>query len=139
MLISNAANGPSDGYAGALNSLHQSSGNNAMAIKVSEKAVQELKKVIAKQQLSETVAIRIGVTGGGCSGFEYKLDFDENVNEDNDMLTEVEGLRVAVDKKSALYLDGTELDYHESFEKRGFTFNNPNATKSCGCGSSFSA
>ena len=110
-----------------------------MAIKVSEKAVQELKKVIAKQQLSETVAIRIGVTGGGCSGFEYKLDFDENVNEDNDMLTEVEGLRVAVDKKSALYLDGTELDYHESFEKRGFTFNNPNATKSCGCGSSFSA
>jgi len=110
-----------------------------MAIKVSEKAVRELKKVIAEQQLPETVALRIGVTGGGCSGFEYKLDFDENVSEDNDMLTDVEGLRVAVDKKSALYLDGTELDYHESFEKRGFTFINPNATKSCGCGSSFSA
>lgn len=110
-----------------------------MAIKVSEKAVQELKKVIAEQQLPDTVALRVGVTGGGCSGFEYKLDFDENVNEDNDMLTEVEGLRVAVDKKSALYLDGTELDYHESLEKRGFVFNNPNATKSCGCGSSFSA
>ncbi len=110
-----------------------------MAIKVSEKAVQELKKVITEQQLPENVALRVGVTGGGCSGFEYKLDFDENVSEENDMLTEIAGLRVAVDKKSSLYLDGTELDYHESLEKRGFTFNNPNATKSCGCGSSFSA
>lgn len=110
-----------------------------MAIKVTETAVKELKKVITEQQLSASVALRIGVTGGGCSGFEYKLDFDENVNEETDMLTEVDGLRVAVDKKSALYLDGTELDYHESFEKRGFVFNNPNATKSCGCGSSFSA
>ena len=110
-----------------------------MAIKVSQQAVKELKKVIAEQKLPETVALRIGVSGGGCSGFEYKLGFDENVSDDNDMLTEVEGLRVAVDKKSALYLDGTELDYHESLEKRGFTFNNPNATKSCGCGSSFSA
>ncbi|MDZ4847927.1 MAG: iron-sulfur cluster assembly accessory protein [Pirellulaceae bacterium] len=110
-----------------------------MAIKVSEKAVRELKKVIAEKQLPEMVALRIGVTGGGCSGFEYKLDFDENVSDDNDMLSVVDGLRVAVDKKSALYLDGTELDYHESLEKRGFTFNNPNATKSCGCGSSFSA
>ena len=81
-----------------------------MAIKVSEKAVRELKKVIAQQQLPETVALRIGVTGGGCSGFEYKLDFDENVSDDNDMLTEVEGLRVAVDKKSALYLDGTKFE-----------------------------
>ena len=110
-----------------------------MAIKVTETAVKELKKVITEQQLPAAVALRIGVTGGGCSGFEYKLDFDENVNEQTDMLTEVNGLRVAVDKKSALYLDGTELDYHESFEKRGFVFNNPNATKSCGCGSSFSA
>ena len=110
-----------------------------MAIKVTASAVKELKKVITDQQLSAAVALRIGVTGGGCSGFEYKLDFDENVNEDTDMLSVVDGLRVAVDKKSALYLDGTELDYHESLEKRGFVFNNPNATKSCGCGSSFSA
>lgn len=110
-----------------------------MAITVSEKAAQELKKVIAEQQLSETVALRVGVTGGGCSGFEYKLGFDENVCEENDLLTEAHGLRVAMDKKSALYLDGTELDYQESFEKRGFVFKNPNAKKSCGCGSSFSA
>lgn len=110
-----------------------------MAITVTATAVKELKKVITQQQLPAEVALRIGVTGGGCSGFEYKLDFDENVNEETDMLTEVDGIRVAVDKKSALYLDGTELDYHESLEKRGFIFNNPNATKSCGCGSSFSA
>jgi iron-sulfur cluster assembly protein len=110
-----------------------------MAIKVSPLAVQQLKKVIADQQLPAAVALRIGVTGGGCSGFEYKLDFDEQVSEETDLLTEVDGIRVAVDKKSALYLDGTELDYHESLEKRGFVFNNPNATKSCGCGSSFSA
>jgi iron-sulfur cluster assembly protein len=110
-----------------------------MAIKLTETAVKELKKVITEQQLPDAVALRIGVAGGGCSGFEYTLAFDENVDEETDMLTEVEGLRVAVDKKSALYLDGTQLDYHESLEKRGFVFNNPNAKKSCGCGSSFSA
>ena len=110
-----------------------------MTINVTEIAVKELKKVISDQKLPEAVALRIGVTAGGCSGFEYKLDFDEDVNDETDMLTEIDGIRVAVDKKSALYLDGIELDYHESLEKRGFVFNNPNATKSCGCGSSFSA
>lgn len=110
-----------------------------MAIKVTEIAVRELKKAITDQQLPPTVALRIAVAGGGCSGFEYKLAFDENVNDETDMVTEIDGIRVAVDKKSALYLDGTELDFHQSLEKRGFVFNNPNATKSCGCGSSFSA
>lgn len=110
-----------------------------MAITVTATAVKELKKVITEQQLPASVALRVGVIGGGCSGFEYKLDFDENVNEESDVLTEVDGVRVAMDRKSALYLEGTELDYRESFEKRGFVFNNPNATKSCGCGSSFSA
>lgn len=110
-----------------------------MAIKVTEIAVKELKRTITDQKLPPTVALRIGVAGGGCSGFEYKLAFDENVNDETDMVTEIDGLRVAVDKKSALYLDGTELDYHRSMEKQGFVFNNPNATKSCGCGSSFSA
>ncbi len=110
-----------------------------MAVQITEVAAKEVKKVIAEQNMPETVALRIGVTGGGCSGFEYKLEFDESVNAETDLITEVNGVRVAVDKKSALYLDGTEIDYHESFEKRGFVFNNPNATKSCGCGSSFSA
>ena len=89
--------------------------------------------------MPDTIALRVGVKGGGCSGFEYQLEFDNTVNEDADLLVEMHGVRVAVDKKSALFLDGTEIDFHEGLDKRGFVFNNPNATKSCGCGSSFSA
>ena len=110
-----------------------------MAVQLTERAATELKKYMAEQQLPTTVSLRIGVAGGGCSGFEYKLGFDENVNEEMDSVREVHGIRVVVDRKSSLLLDGTELDYHESLEKRGFVFNNPNAVKSCGCGSSFSA
>jgi iron-sulfur cluster assembly protein len=110
-----------------------------MAVQLTERAATELKKYIAEQQLPTTVSLRIGVVGGGCSGFEYKLGFDENVSEDADSITELHGIRVVVDKKSSLYLDGTQIDFHESFEKRGFVFSNPNAVKSCGCGSSFSA
>ena len=89
--------------------------------------------------MPDTIALRVGVKGGGCSGFEYQLEFDDKVSEDADLLVEMHGVRVAVDKKSALFLDGTEIDFHQSLDKRGFVFNNPNATKSCGCGSSFSA
>ncbi|MFN5528978.1 MAG: HesB/IscA family protein, partial [Planctomycetaceae bacterium] len=76
---------------------------------------------------------------GGCSGFQYSLGFDEAANPEKDVVEEHHGIRVAVDKKSELFLDGTVLDYYDGLEKRGFTFNNPNAVKSCGCGSSFSA
>ena len=110
-----------------------------MSVKITESAAREFKKVIVEQQMPDTIALRVGVKGGGCSGFEYQLDFDNKVSEDADLLVEMHGVRVAVDKKSALYLDGTEIDFHESLDKRGFVFNNPNATKSCGCGSSFSA
>ncbi len=110
-----------------------------MSVKITESAAREFKKVIVEQQMPDTIALRVGVKGGGCSGFEYQLEFDNTVNEDADLLVEMHGVRVAVDKKSALFLDGTEIDFHESLDKRGFVFNNPNATKSCGCGSSFSA
>jgi len=110
-----------------------------MSVKITESAAREFKKVIVEQQMPDTISLRVGVKGGGCSGFEYQLEFDDKVNEDADMLVEMHGVRVAVDKKSALFLDGTEIDFHESLDKRGFVFNNPNATKSCGCGSSFSA
>ena len=110
-----------------------------MSVKITESAAREFKKVIVEQQMPDTIALRVGVKGGGCSGFEYQLEFDNKVSEDADLLVEMHGVRVAVDKKSALYLDGTEIDFHESLHKRGFVFNNPNATKSCGCGSSFSA
>lgn len=110
-----------------------------MSVKITASAAREFKKVIVEQQMPDTIALRVGVKGGGCSGFEYQLEFDNTVNEDVDLLVEMHGVRVAVDKKSALFLDGTEIDFHESLDKRGFVFNNPNATKSCGCGSSFSA
>ncbi|QDU52327.1 HesB/IscA family protein [Gimesia panareensis] len=110
-----------------------------MAVLITETAAREIKKVMTQQKMPETTALRVGVAGGGCSGFEYKLEFDGNVNEKTDSVREIHGVRVAVDKKSSLYLDGTEIDFHEGLDKRGFVFNNPNATKSCGCGSSFSA
>ena len=110
-----------------------------MSLQLTETAAQEIKKVIAEQKMPENVALRVGVAGGGCSGFEYKLGFDENVDEQSDTICEMHGVRVTVDKKSLLYLDGTEIDYHNGIDKRGFVFNNPKATKTCGCGSSFQA
>ena len=108
-----------------------------MSLQLTENAAKEIKKVIAEQKMPENVALRVGVEGGGCSGFEYKLGFDEHVDEQTDTVCEMHGVRVAVDKKSLLHLDGTEIDYHTGIDKRGFVFSNPNATKSCGCGSSF--
>jgi len=110
-----------------------------MSVQLTETAAQEIKKVIAEQKMSEKVALRVGVEGGGCSGFSYKLGFDEHVDEQTDTICEMHGVRVVVDKKSLLHLDGTEIDYHSGIDKRGFVFNNPNATKTCGCGSSFQA
>ena len=108
-----------------------------MSLKLTETAAQEIKKVIAEQKMPANVALRVGVAGGGCSGFEYKLGFDEHVDEQTDTACEMHGVRVVVDRKSLLHLDGTEIDYHNGIDKRGFVFSNPNATKSCGCGSSF--
>ncbi len=110
-----------------------------MSVQLTEIAAQEIKRVIEEQKMPAGVALRIAVAGGGCSGFEYKLGFEENVDEQSDIVRQIHGVRVAVDKKSSLYLDGTEIDYHNGIEKRGFVFNNPNATKTCGCGSSFQA
>jgi iron-sulfur cluster assembly protein len=95
--------------------------------------------VISEQQMAENTCLRIGVAGGGCSGFQYALGFDEKIDETNDIVSEQHGIKVLVDKKSELFLDGTTIDFYEGLEKRGFTFENPNAVKSCGCGSSFSA
>ena len=110
-----------------------------MAVQLTENAAKEIKRIVVEQKLPEAVVLRVEVAGGGCSGFEYRLGFEESINEQQDSVREMHGIRVAVDKKSSLYLDGTEIDFHEELDKRGFTFNNPNAVKSCGCGSSFSA
>jgi len=107
-------------------------------VTVTEKAVGEIKRVISEQNMPEGTVLRIGVAGGGCSGFQYKLGFDEEADKTKDHVVEQHGIQVAVDKKSDLFLDGTTVDFYDGLEKRGFTFENPNVTKSCGCGSSFS-
>ncbi|MDB4670884.1 MAG: iron-sulfur cluster insertion protein ErpA [Pirellulaceae bacterium] len=109
-----------------------------MSIVLTEKAAKEVQRAMDEQDRDD-VMLRIGVKGGGCSGFQYALDFDDTVNEEADMKIEQHGVTVVVDKKCLLYLEGTTLDYYESIEHRGFTFDNPNVTKSCGCGSSFQA
>ncbi len=106
-----------------------------MIVTLTEKAAEQAKKY---KEASEPF-LRIGVTGGGCSGFEYMFKWDDQFDETKDTKVEQHGVEVVVDKKSALYLEGTEIDFFESLEKQGFTFNNPNAVKSCGCGSSFQA
>lgn len=110
-----------------------------MAVALTERAAQEVKKIIDEQKLDPSTVLRVGVAGGGCSGFQYSLGFDQGFDEKADSKFDCHGVTLVVDKKSALYLDGTTVDFYEGLEKRGFTFDNPNATKSCGCGSSFQA
>jgi iron-sulfur cluster assembly protein len=110
-----------------------------MAVTLTEKAAAEVKRIMQDQKLGAETLLRVGVVGGGCSGFSYSLGFDTNFDERVDSKYTFHGVDVVVDKKSALYLDGTTVDFYDGLEKRGFTFDNPNAVKSCGCGSSFSA
>ncbi|MCC7474558.1 MAG: iron-sulfur cluster assembly accessory protein [Pirellulales bacterium] len=110
-----------------------------MAIVLTETAANEVKRIIADQKIDSETMLRIGVTGGGCSGFSYALGFDKSFDEKNDLKFEYHGVPVVVDRKSDLYLDGTTVDFYEGLEARGFKFDNPNAVKSCGCGSSFQA
>jgi iron-sulfur cluster assembly protein len=110
-----------------------------MAITLTERAAKEVLKIIEDQKMEQTTLLRVGVAGGGCSGFSYALGFDTNYDAAKDAKSQQHGVSVVVDKKSALYLDGTTIDFYEGLEKRGFTFDNPNATKTCGCGSSFQA
>ena len=108
-----------------------------MAITLTENAALEVKKVIEEQKMDD-VLLRVGVAGGGCSGFSYSLGFDKAYDEEKDVKSEQHGIELVVDKKSELYLEGVTIDFYSGLEKRGFVFDNPNATKSCGCGSSFS-
>ena len=106
-------------------------------ISLTERAVKEVQRIIEEQSLPDTTVLRLGVKGGGCSGFSYSLGFDDTVAE-ADQTFDVEGIKVVCDPKSFLYLNGTEVDFEESLMGRGFKFTNPNASKSCGCGESFS-
>lgn len=110
-----------------------------MGIQLSETAAREIKTIIQQQELDAgKIRLRVGVKGGGCSGFSYVLDLTEN-ERDTDEITEQHGVRIVCDPKSLIYLDNTTIDFKDEIMGRGFVFNNPNATSSCGCGSSFSA
>jgi len=100
-------------------------------------AVNQLKRIREEQNVPEDHGLRVGVKGGGCSGFSYVLGFD--LAKENDQVHEIGGLRVLMQKSHAIYLLGIEIDWVEGLDNRGFTFNNPNATDTCGCGTSFSA
>ena len=110
-----------------------------MAIELTETAAREIKSIIEQQELDqEKIRLRVGVKGGGCSGFSYLLDLTEQAKE-SDETFDKHGIKVICDAKSYLYLNGTTIDFKDEVMGRGFVFNNPNATSSCGCGSSFSA
>ena len=104
-------------------------------ITVTQSAAAEAKRLLEKQGKPE-LGLRVGVQGGGCSGLSYKLGFDQERSGDH--IQKIEGVRVLVDPKSDLYLDGTTLDFVDGLEGRGFKFLNPQAKKTCGCGESFS-
>ena len=110
-----------------------------MAIKLTEKAADEVRRFRSEHNFGDEKLVRIGISAGGCSGFNYTFQFDDHFDEATDTKYDCHGVGVVVDKKSALYLDGTTVDWFDTLEKQGFTFDNPNAVKSCGCGSSFQA
>jgi iron-sulfur cluster assembly accessory protein len=111
-----------------------------MAITVTEKAASEVKRILDEQResLPDKVYLRLRVVGGGCSGFQHKLDLDPAVNEKLDEVFEFHGVAVVVDKRSLMYLDNAQVDFHDELNRRGFSITNPSAKSTCGCGSSFS-
>ncbi len=100
-------------------------------------AVKELEKIRETQGIPEEYGLRVGVKGGGCSGFSYILGFDEK--KENDDIYQISGIKVLMQKAHAIYLLGIEIDWQDGLNNRGFSFNNPNASDTCGCGTSFSA
>lgn len=105
-------------------------------IVLTERAAQEVFSIKEKNNIPATHSLRLGVKGGGCSGLSYVLAFDDVVKE-KDLILEKHGVKIVVDQKSMFYLSGTTLDFSDGLNGRGFVFNNPQAAKTCGCGSSF--
>lgn len=111
-----------------------------MSITISDRAAKRINEIRDEQHLAEDAKLRVGVVSGGCSGLTYELDFDDNEpdEEKKDQLFEDNGIRLIIDMRSFLYLSGTELDYTEGLQGEGFHFHNPNASRTCSCGESFS-
>lgn len=112
-------------------------GTQAPIISLTDAALKEVKRLINVQGIEEG-GLRLGVKGGGCSGLSYTINFDDKIGQ-YDQVYEIDGIKVIVDAKSAIYLQGTQLDYQKDLMGGNFKFLNPNANKTCGCGESFSA
>ena len=105
-------------------------------ITITEKAINQVKQIMNENNIPENYSLRVSVKGGGCSGFTYNLGFDGE-EKDGDTIFEHNEFKIRVDGKSLFYLMGTELDYSDGLNGKGFIFSNPNASKTCGCGESF--
>ena len=122
-----------------MTSIDQQAPATGFNMTLTERAAEEVRKFIAQEEVSpETAGLRVSVLPGGCSGFKYSLNIEERALDD-DLVHEVNGVRVFVDGFSAQYLAGVTVDYVSSMQGSGFTFSNPNASGGCGCGSSFTA
>lgn len=104
-------------------------------IALSDRAAEEIHKIIRTKDIPEGYGLRVGAEGGGCSGMSYKLGFDKKREHDQEF--DIGGITVYMDKRQGMYLMNTTIDYHDGLDARGFTFDNPNASATCGCGSSF--
>ncbi len=107
-------------------------------IQITEKAAKEVARLQGADPTSASSYLRVQVVGGGCSGMSYKLGFDQAAIAPTDKVFEQAGVKLVIDAKSFLFLSGTQLDFSDGLNGTGFTFNNPNAKRTCGCGSSFS-
>ena len=122
-----------------MSGVEQQAASNGFSVVLTGRAAEEVQKFIVQEQVpAETAGLRVSVLPGGCSGFKYSLNIEERPLDD-DIVSEVNGVRLFVDGFSAQYLTGVTIDYVSSMQGSGFTFNNPNATGGCGCGSSFTA
>ena len=108
---------------------------HAKGVALTDSGAEKVREFLTSQGLNETAGLRVGVRGGGCSGFQYQLAFDEQ--RDGDAIFEHSGLRLLVDNQSLPYVDGSTIDYVDSLQGAGFQVNNPNVVAACGCGSSF--
>ncbi len=108
---------------------------NFTPLTLTEGALHEVRSIISSKELSAEYGLRVGVEGGGCSGMSYVLGFDKK--KDTDQEFEIEGVKVFMNKSHGLYLIGMQVDFQDGLNARGFTFSNPNASSTCGCGTSF--
>jgi iron-sulfur cluster assembly accessory protein len=127
---------PAEAHTGRKRALCTQHLEDAAMVQLTSVAVSKVKEILS-QQSPAPIGLRVAVVGGGCSGFSYRMAFENQVNDGADSVYEIDGLKVLVDQMSEMYLDGVSIDYIETLEGAGFKFNNPNVKSTCGCGSSF--